>query len=372
MATINERKVLLLDTPGFDDSARENIEVLNDIISHFYVYALRRTELETRGVIFLHDISEIRFGGSQKKTLNILKALVGEEHMGNVIVGTTMWSALGSRKFRNEEERERRLLDDQWEGIYKTTRVPCDDIEAANRIVTDLFTRPPVILLSQEEMLLPPHTVENTTAGRIAMPEGRLEMEELQREQRKQANKFKQETEKLEANFKSREDEIRQKFEVEAVERDKLFEEEKKKWNAEAEAQAKQESLKREAEVIRNNKREETRKLKQEEENQRIEADRRSKFELAKKEFEEDRRREFEEEKKKIEENAKKEKERMEKELEEIQAAMKASTKPPELGWFMRIADAVVKWFGFKGFAEKLASNVVKAAVNQIKNSVGN
>lgn len=90
MTRIDKQKILLFDTPGFDDSDRENLEVLSEIVSQFYVFALRRTELETRGAIFLYDISEIRFGGSLRKPLGILKALIGDEQMGDAIVGTTM------------------------------------------------------------------------------------------------------------------------------------------------------------------------------------------------------------------------------------------------------------------------------------------
>lgn len=212
MTKINGRRIILLDTPGFDDSAKENLEVLNDIVSHLYAYTLRRTEIETRGVIFLHDISETRFGGSQKKTLDILKSLVGIENLGNVIVGTTMWSSPGSDKFKKEEQREQSLLNDQWKGIYKTTRVPDGDKDTATSIVTELFARPPVILLSQKEMLRSPNTVESTTAGKLVIPESRLELEGLQREREEREKAFQEEVQRREETFQRLEEEVRWKF----------------------------------------------------------------------------------------------------------------------------------------------------------------
>lgn len=332
MARIGGRKVLLLDTPGFDDSARENLEVLNEIVSQFYVFALRRTELETRGVIFLHDISETRFGGSQRKTLSILKALVGDEHMGNVIVGTTMWSPAGSSKFENEEQREQSLLDDQWGGICKTTRVPCDDKDAAAGIITDLLARPPVILLSQAEMIEFPHTVENTTAGRLTIPEGRMEMEELRREHARQEKRFEEETQKLRASLKKWEDEVRRKFEAESKTREeaakqreiKLRKEFKEKRNTEE--QAKIEVLEREKEGIRINEQREVGRFFLEEE---IEDEKQARFQQVK-------------------EKARKRRKKLGGELGALESAMKDARKPPKLNFFMRTLDAVLKWFGFR------------------------
>jgi len=85
----------------------DNFKVLEEIISHFYYTALRRDSINIRGVIFLHDISETRMSSSQKKTWEILRAFCGPSCMSSVIVGTTMWSDEGSKKFKNEEERER-------------------------------------------------------------------------------------------------------------------------------------------------------------------------------------------------------------------------------------------------------------------------
>lgn len=176
ITTINKQNIILLDVPGFDDSIKENLETLNEIISQLYTLALRSPQIETQGVIFLHDISEVRFAGSQKKTLQILKALVGEKNMGNVVIGTTMWGPQGSTVYERQVVREQILLRNHWGGICKNVQVREDDEDAAVRIVSELFAKPPVTLLSQEEMLLPPHTPESTTAARLILPEAYLEM----------------------------------------------------------------------------------------------------------------------------------------------------------------------------------------------------
>lgn len=203
--------MLLLDTPGFDDSVRDNLEVLSEITSQLYLFALQPDKFAMRGVVFLHDISEIRFGGSQKKTLGILKALLGEANLGNVVVGTTMWDA---RRYKQQEQRERALQDDLWRGIHKTMRLPDEDKGAAERIIRELLKKKPALLLVQKEMLKPPHTLESTTVGKLAMPEGRLELENLQKEQKEKERVFVAETKRQEALLQKQIQDTERRFEV--------------------------------------------------------------------------------------------------------------------------------------------------------------
>lgn len=198
---VNNRKILLLDTPGFDDSAVGNLEVLNEIASNLYTFARERQEFQTQGVIFLHDISENRFAGSQRKTLEILTALCGPKGLKNCIIGTTMWSPPESVRFENEVIREKDFLRSYWRGILKTTRILENDRDAVVGIINDILARPPVLLQVQEEMLRPPHTLETTTAGKIAIPEGRAEAEQLRKEFEDKQRAFKEERKKLEIEF---------------------------------------------------------------------------------------------------------------------------------------------------------------------------
>ncbi|RPB08895.1 hypothetical protein P167DRAFT_473448, partial [Morchella conica CCBAS932] len=177
--------VLLLDTPGFDDSALDNLAILTDIVSNLYIWALQDKEIHTHGVVFLHDISETRFGGSQQKTLQLLKSMCGPEAMGNVIIGTTMWSDNGTKR-QAQVKREGEFLQKHWGGILKTIRVPDGDEDVAKSIIGDLLARPPTKLLVQTELLIPPHTCEATTVGRIAIPEGKREAERLAKEMEEQ------------------------------------------------------------------------------------------------------------------------------------------------------------------------------------------
>lgn len=240
---VSGRKILLLDTPGFDDSAVGNLEVLNEIASNLYTFALERHEFQTQGVIFLHDISENRFAGSQRKTLEILTALCGPKGLKNCVIGTTMWSSSDTARFRNEDTREKNLLRSHWKGILKTTRIPENDRNAVVEIVNDILAQPPVLLQVQEEMLKPPHTLETTTAGKTAIPEGRAEAEQLRREFEDQQRVFREQREQLQAEFEGEKEEIRVRSEEERAKQEaarRRLEQERRRHEEEQENQHRQ------------------------------------------------------------------------------------------------------------------------------------
>lgn len=269
------REILLLDTPGFDDSAVDNLSVLNEIVSNLYMFAIQRREVDTQGVIFLHDIAETRFGGSQRKTLEILKALVGDKAMQNVIIGTTMWSPEGTGKFNNEMRREKEFKSKHWGGIYKTVKVLDGDQNIAVQIINDLLARTPCLLLVQEEMLQPPHTCENTTAGKIAIPEGRAEAEQLRRQFEEDVKRMQEESAEREEEFRRKHEEIMGRFEEERVRVEMEAKKREAQWIAREE-----ENQRRHNEQMQNQS-EQHRQAFQELENQRREDARREKEETA-------------------------------------------------------------------------------------------
>ncbi|KAH0610156.1 uncharacterized protein H6S33_012702 [Morchella sextelata] len=175
---VNDRSVILIDTPGFDDDVRDNIDILLAITSNLLRLALEGSQLH--GVIFLHDISERRFSGSQKRTLSILRQMCGAGAMGNVIIGTTMWS---SDKKKNEQEmREAHILKEHWDGIHSTVRLPEDDFDAAAGIVTALLSVPRVYLLVQDEMYKTGGELGKTTVGKMISAEGKDKLESLKQQ----------------------------------------------------------------------------------------------------------------------------------------------------------------------------------------------
>lgn len=205
--TVDKKEIILVDTPGFDDSGTENLEVLRSIIGILHFFTLQNSLSPIHGIVFLHDIGEVRFSGSQRKTLSILEAMCGDKCMGNVIVGTMGWSPENPAKFKKEGEREQKFLSEHWGGVCMTKRwIYEDENDVPVQIITDLLVKPQIILLAQEEMLIPPHAIENTTVGKSVIPEACLEMEqklaEREHEFKMEMDKKKAEAEEMTRGYK--------------------------------------------------------------------------------------------------------------------------------------------------------------------------
>ncbi|KAH0357377.1 hypothetical protein KCU83_g1017, partial [Aureobasidium melanogenum] len=84
-----DKKVHLIDTPGFDDTQRRDIDVLKDVT--FWLKKSYNENIRLTGIIYLQSISGSRVGGTALRDLNMFKALCGSESFSSVVIGTTFW-----------------------------------------------------------------------------------------------------------------------------------------------------------------------------------------------------------------------------------------------------------------------------------------
>jgi hypothetical protein len=82
--------VHLIDTPGFDDTYRRDIDVLKDV--SFWLSKAYKDDIKLTGIIYLHRISDPRLGGVALKDLTMFKKLCGEESFASVALVTTFWA----------------------------------------------------------------------------------------------------------------------------------------------------------------------------------------------------------------------------------------------------------------------------------------
>lgn len=353
MTKLKNKPILLLDTPGFDDSARQNIDILADIVSNLHLFTLRSQEIKVRGVIFLYSIGENRFSGSQAKTLEILKGLCGEEGMGHVIVGTTMWDQ-NSKEFPKQIAREKRFRDKYWKGVHKAVRLFEDDESAASQILLDLLDLPPVLLLVQKEMMQPPHTLENTTVGKATMPNGYREIEELKRRADAQAEAYERELKRRKADFEEKEKDMRK------TAKDLLLKTEEENRRLDRERLEREAESERQYEQVRQEFNDQMKKIaddadkrevlkREEEARQRREAARNQREEREKhdREDEERRQQDFEAETQKQKEKSEVVIAQLVEELERLETALSKMTATPDLTRFEVTINAVVEAFGF-------------------------
>ncbi|OBT50434.1 hypothetical protein VE04_09645 [Pseudogymnoascus sp. 24MN13] len=100
-------RVHLIDTPGFDDSKRNDTDVLRDIAGWMAVTYTNNIKLS--GIIYLHRITDPKMGGTQICNLTMFKELCGKQCFPAVRLVTTFW---GDIYPVTGAERERLLISD--------------------------------------------------------------------------------------------------------------------------------------------------------------------------------------------------------------------------------------------------------------------
>ena len=100
-ATINGREVWLIDTPGFDNTDRSDVDILATIADWAQQANHERKHLS--GIIYFHRITDPRMEGSNMN-LRMFRELCGEKNFSNVILCTTMWDKVGEEEGRRREQ----------------------------------------------------------------------------------------------------------------------------------------------------------------------------------------------------------------------------------------------------------------------------
>jgi hypothetical protein len=180
--------VYLVDTPGFDDSGRSDTEVLREVAA--WLTDSYSTRLQLNGIIYLHRISDNRFGGSAKKNLLMFKKLCGADVLKNIVLATTMWETTDEDVGKG---REAELIErpDYWGWMHQqgshVTRHQ-NTRESAMRLV-DIFassktTKHKVVLGVQKQMVTDGKTLDETDVGMELRKEFDAELEKFTKELR--------------------------------------------------------------------------------------------------------------------------------------------------------------------------------------------
>ncbi|KAM7197374.1 hypothetical protein V8F33_005595 [Rhypophila sp. PSN 637] len=91
----NNTTVTLIDSPGFNDTNRNDLDILQSI-ADFLTSKTTSPPTSIAGIILTHPITQNRMTGSARLNLAALKALCGEGFYPRVVVLTTMWNTIPS------------------------------------------------------------------------------------------------------------------------------------------------------------------------------------------------------------------------------------------------------------------------------------
>ncbi|KAJ8132650.1 hypothetical protein O1611_g968 [Lasiodiplodia mahajangana] len=159
--------VYLIDTPGFDDTERDDAEVLKEIaawVGHTY-----EQKVHLRGILYLHRIIDVRMQGAAVRNLFMFKKLCGHNAIKNIILVTTMWEDVQLNTGKPREE-ELRTTPNYWgDMVSKGARIARhqNDYKSARSIVNFLLENTAQTTLAiQEEMVDEKKDLSDTSAGR--------------------------------------------------------------------------------------------------------------------------------------------------------------------------------------------------------------
>lgn len=159
---VGQTKALLIDTPGFDDTHRTDADILAEIAT---LLALQHESgIVLKGIIFLHRISDIKFGRSSYKTMEIFRRICGKAALPNVMLVTSRWSDVDEQ---TGAMREKELRENFWSFMLNSGSQISrfyGDRDSAIVLVSQLLHKESVVLEIQQE-LQAGRALKETAAG---------------------------------------------------------------------------------------------------------------------------------------------------------------------------------------------------------------
>ena len=158
-SSVLDQKVILIDTPGFDDTNRSDIEILSDISA--FLGILYQSPIRLVGIIYLQRITDIRMSGSSLKSIGMVERLCGLTACHGITIATTMWTNLemAAGGFEEGDARERQMLENT--AFFGTLvnngakfRRHLGTKESAKSIVSELVGRNATIVLDIQRQLV--------------------------------------------------------------------------------------------------------------------------------------------------------------------------------------------------------------------------
>ncbi|KAK4446665.1 GTPase IMAP family member 4 [Podospora aff. communis PSN243] len=170
--TLDNHPILLIDTPGFDDDSRTDVEILEDIARWLAQQGYLKGSDQLDGLIILHPVTVHRLGGQERKRTRLLQNLLGPNAFKRILIATTMWERV---KDEDEDSVKRAVKDrekDVWHDLVSRgakLRKHRNNRESAHQLIREIIQisekygkLEPLI---QEELQKDPKMIR-TTAGK--------------------------------------------------------------------------------------------------------------------------------------------------------------------------------------------------------------
>ena len=129
----DDRKVHLIDTPGFNTEAIQISLLLHQVA--FYLAAAYKSGISINGFVYVHSISQGLLDGYQS-ALELLCDVVGYDRRSQIILATNKWGLLSSR---DEHTAVAKLNSRFWNTLMGTREFILDDLTGSELLVVSWF-----------------------------------------------------------------------------------------------------------------------------------------------------------------------------------------------------------------------------------------
>jgi hypothetical protein len=195
----------MIDSPGFDNTYRTDTEVLSDIST--YLSRTYSQGFKLSGIIYLHPISQARMDDSSLRSLRMLRELVGDYALGNVVLATSHWSRVSSEEgIRRETELKNTFWKDLISRGAIMTRYSGDQ-RSGNALIDLLIDKRRIVLDIQRELVDEGKKLIETTAGHVLN-------EEIIKLQKKNEEELKKLKEEMDAAMRNRDKNAQEELEL--------------------------------------------------------------------------------------------------------------------------------------------------------------
>ncbi|KAH7253013.1 P-loop containing nucleoside triphosphate hydrolase protein [Fusarium solani] len=181
-------RVHLVETPGFDDTNRQDAAVLGEISG--WLSKTYTEQIYLSGILYFHRISDIRMQGTGKMNMWLLRKLCGRGAVNKVVLTTTMWELVekstAEQRLKELEETEEfwGYMKKNGAGVHRHHNNKESALDVLSRFVPqELNVEPEVIKLAIQTELADDHkTLDQTGAGKMLNAEWAQEKESLENE----------------------------------------------------------------------------------------------------------------------------------------------------------------------------------------------
>ncbi|KAJ3873810.1 lipoxygenase [Lentinula edodes] len=209
------RNIVLVDTPGFDDSRNDITDTA--VLKKIAEFLLNKYDEKRKlnGLIYLHRMSDPRFGGQASRNLKMFQNLCGPSAYRNIVVLTTFWDRVSAEEgLMREEQLKFTFFSNIVAGGARFMRHD-RTAQSAREVIAHILTLSPTDVQIQEEIRVDGKGLEETAAGLVHREEVERVLEKHRQEIAslgKEISSIKQDNETLRRELEEEKEELQQRL----------------------------------------------------------------------------------------------------------------------------------------------------------------